>query len=601
MPVPTLITDLSATAASNSPSGSEAPTEGDNHLRTAYAFIKQLYDGVSGVAYPTLAQLASTASAADGDALVGVKRTSTGALATTVHAWMEKQHVTLGVDFCVADGSTDDNTAMTNAIASGKDIFIPRGLTVALSGNVTGFANGQRIFGGGCFKKIGATVQPLFLLPDESERVWFDGVEFDGNRTLYSNGNNVPMVFGYIVHSLKVTGCYFHDVIDGAIKLRDGANLFAEGNIFYRCFQNGIELRNYATDPRTGLAYTGDRPTVQGGHRILGNRFEFIGRIEDGGSGIVDGCGVTFDGNTNQPVRGVIVDGNTFIDCLRHVWSENNQTGSESRDIVVSNNTFLGNVYGVAGGSYGKYGVGLIGVKGASVIGNTFRNISNYNAPGSDRTAIVVSASAGVTTAEDIEISGNTIIDDTGHADRTEYGIDIVTGTRVRVHHNNVSGAATAQIRVSASNTTDVSVHSNPGAEGSYSWGNTIRATFKASNLAATNTLALTPDGYADDTEIVFPSPVRLVGIAVKITATIGGGTISVNPYTNSVLRTGLQVVNADFSGGTIATKAIAINHTDAVTIAAGQRARVDVVTSGFSPTTEDIHVTLIFDTDMKE
>lgn len=66
MPVPSLITDLSATAASNSPSGSEAPVEGDNHLRAAYAFIRQLYDGVSGVAYPTLAQLASTASAADG-------------------------------------------------------------------------------------------------------------------------------------------------------------------------------------------------------------------------------------------------------------------------------------------------------------------------------------------------------------------------------------------------------------------------------------------------------------------------------------------------------------------------------------------------------
>jgi hypothetical protein len=70
MPVPSLITDLSATAASNSPSGSEAPTEGDNHLRTAYAFIKQLYDGVSGVAYPTLARLASTANGDGTDLIV---------------------------------------------------------------------------------------------------------------------------------------------------------------------------------------------------------------------------------------------------------------------------------------------------------------------------------------------------------------------------------------------------------------------------------------------------------------------------------------------------------------------------------------------------
>lgn len=85
MPVPSAITDLSATAASNSPSGSEAPTEGDNHLRTAYAFIKQLYDGVSGVAYPTLAQLASTASASDGDALIGVLQPYPNAIADTQH------------------------------------------------------------------------------------------------------------------------------------------------------------------------------------------------------------------------------------------------------------------------------------------------------------------------------------------------------------------------------------------------------------------------------------------------------------------------------------------------------------------------------------
>lgn len=86
MPVPSAITDLSAVAASNSPSGSEAPTEGDNHLRTAYAFIKQLYDGVSGVAYPTLAQLASTASASDGAVMVGLHDAAGHYTATTVEA-----------------------------------------------------------------------------------------------------------------------------------------------------------------------------------------------------------------------------------------------------------------------------------------------------------------------------------------------------------------------------------------------------------------------------------------------------------------------------------------------------------------------------------
>lgn len=85
MPIPTNITDLSPTASSNSPTGNENPIEGDNHLRTAYAFIRQLYDGATGAAYATLADLANTTDAAKGDALVGVFHSGTGSLARTQH------------------------------------------------------------------------------------------------------------------------------------------------------------------------------------------------------------------------------------------------------------------------------------------------------------------------------------------------------------------------------------------------------------------------------------------------------------------------------------------------------------------------------------
>lgn len=48
MPVPTSISDLSTTAGSNPPSGSETPQEGDNHLRAAYSFIRQLSNRLDG-------------------------------------------------------------------------------------------------------------------------------------------------------------------------------------------------------------------------------------------------------------------------------------------------------------------------------------------------------------------------------------------------------------------------------------------------------------------------------------------------------------------------------------------------------------------------
>lgn len=46
MTVPTLITDLSATAGSNPPSGAESVINGDDHLRAHGAFIRQLYDSI---------------------------------------------------------------------------------------------------------------------------------------------------------------------------------------------------------------------------------------------------------------------------------------------------------------------------------------------------------------------------------------------------------------------------------------------------------------------------------------------------------------------------------------------------------------------------
>lgn len=62
MPVPSAVTDLSATAASNSPASTESPGDGDDYLRALSAFIKQSYDGTltnlfrvnsSGVPYGT--------------------------------------------------------------------------------------------------------------------------------------------------------------------------------------------------------------------------------------------------------------------------------------------------------------------------------------------------------------------------------------------------------------------------------------------------------------------------------------------------------------------------------------------------------------------
>jgi hypothetical protein len=48
MPVPASINDLSTTAGSNSPAGSETPAEGDNYIRSHGSFIALLRDKLNG-------------------------------------------------------------------------------------------------------------------------------------------------------------------------------------------------------------------------------------------------------------------------------------------------------------------------------------------------------------------------------------------------------------------------------------------------------------------------------------------------------------------------------------------------------------------------
>ena len=75
MPIPTLITDLSTTASSNSPAGSDSPATLDDIQRAHASFIAQLRDGKADEADLT---------AATGASLVGYQ--PTGGIATTVQS-----------------------------------------------------------------------------------------------------------------------------------------------------------------------------------------------------------------------------------------------------------------------------------------------------------------------------------------------------------------------------------------------------------------------------------------------------------------------------------------------------------------------------------
>lgn len=76
MSVPTVITDLSATAGLNPPAGSESVVAGDDHLRAHAAFIRQLYDSLTSA----LANLVVSGNATLGDSATDTLNVGAGGL-----------------------------------------------------------------------------------------------------------------------------------------------------------------------------------------------------------------------------------------------------------------------------------------------------------------------------------------------------------------------------------------------------------------------------------------------------------------------------------------------------------------------------------------
>lgn len=108
MPVPTVITDLSTTPASNYPAGTDSPSTLDDVQRTHASFIRQLYNGDTGLYTPA----------------------GTGAVATTVQAKL-RESVSVKDFGAKGDGVTDDTAAIQAAITSvrsvGGRVVVPQG------------------------------------------------------------------------------------------------------------------------------------------------------------------------------------------------------------------------------------------------------------------------------------------------------------------------------------------------------------------------------------------------------------------------------------------------------------------------------------------
>lgn len=554
-------------------------------------------DNITAPGSEILTDLADSATTTKGAALVGMG-TVAYPVGPTVANYLKSYTTPLAFAGCTGDGVADDSAYVAAALAAGKkEIIIPGGYTFLVDGNLS-VPTGVRIRGEGTLKKKSGTVKHVLVLEDEAEDVLIEGITIDGNRSAYSTGNAVSAIAAYLGQHLTFRDLKLVNIIDCGLKLFNCGYVLVEGGRIYNVGENGVEFKNYDVDPRTLIAYTGTLPSLQGGHRIIGTWF---GKIDNGtGDGSGDGCGILISAGklaagTAYPVKGVTVDSCQFLNVKRGYWIENNDAGCETEDATVSNCWFRGDISGFGGDV--KDGIGAINAKRFKAVNNTIVNVGSMNVtlPGTSCAGIQISG----TNTDTVELLNNTIIDNTGNTHRMDYAINLAAGTRITVIGNRTEGDSDGTINVTSANVSELVCHSNPGATATYSWSETVTRSFSALNLAASTTTALSPEGYTGGTELTFPMPVRLVGMAVKLSGTISSGNLTITPYTNGTARTNLEIDQTDIGAGTSATAAISTNN--GVTISAGQAVRVDAVSSSLNPTTLDLIVTLVFETALKE
>jgi hypothetical protein len=375
-------------------------------------------------------------------------------------------------DFGAAgDGVTNDTVAVQTALKLGKTVVFPKNKTYLVDGDLMVTLRNQNLLGkGGKILKSPGIAKNIFVLQDNIDGVTFDHMDINGSRDSFPSfpapDSVASAIFGMLTTNLTVKGCYFHDIANSGIKLFDSAGLVADGNVFYNINSDGIELKNY------DFTYGTARPAVEGNHVIKNNLFS---RIDDHKRGAGDGCGILWAGTEKHNMVNVKVTGNTFRDVINGVWSENNELGGGSFDILIANNIFGGSYEG-SSTVQTKNGIGMISAQRVTIVNNVAHNLCNFetrdmNADGkvdasfyldiikngkedvgerdqleNNCAFIVISGNPGA--SNDFVVSGNRFTDTATGPYKTNYFAYIKVGARINIFDNYSSGTTGEAIRI---------------------------------------------------------------------------------------------------------------------------------------------------------
>lgn len=218
-----------------------APSTDTDPPVSAYRTIEDI-TGLDDLA----AALADTTSAANGDALIGEKRTDTGSTARTRHLNLEAEVLNVmafmtsaeQADVKANSEAVDVTTAIQTALDTGYNIFFPRG-TYKITAALTSSNTGQRIFGEGYLSVIhqaGATAEVFTF--STCNYIEVDHLRLKGNQD-GANGvsfttcdkvmfhNNWVTNFGTTASGISgvfTSSCDYVNITDNVFESNDGTS-----------------------------------------------------------------------------------------------------------------------------------------------------------------------------------------------------------------------------------------------------------------------------------------------------------------------------------------------------------------------------------------
>jgi parallel beta-helix repeat protein len=343
---------------------------------------------------------------------------------------------------CHADGVTVDDAALEavlTACSAGDTIVFPPATylldSVTLTKPVTLYGPGA------VFKKSSATVGHMFpqVQGDKVDGLRVIGIEFNMNRTAFTNGDTVSPFFFVRARNLLFQDIHVRDGIEEGLKLYSCQYVRVINSKFANIRNNGIQFHIPATDGYSG----GVRAKADAvGLWVQGCYFE---DIDDGAYGTLDGHGITMNGtDTTYRMRDAVIQGNVVRRCIRGIWGE---FGGGSGMKAARNITITGNV--VCDSDF--FGIGLVSAEN-SLIANNVVVDTGYMTPNPPTTSdevlgIVVSGDSYVAGGRVI-VKDNVIVDTRGGSAYMETGIVIRRGAGHVVRDNIVYGETVEKLDV---------------------------------------------------------------------------------------------------------------------------------------------------------